>query len=64
MFIARDGPYRTESLTEPVERYRKTLHRHHYQYLEAPCFRVARDFRVPWRRATLTIGSSQLAPGL
>jgi hypothetical protein len=41
-FIVRDGPYRAESLREPLDSYRKTLHRQHYQYLEAPCFRVAR----------------------
>jgi hypothetical protein len=42
VFVVRNGPYRMESLNEPVARYRKELHRHHYQYLEAPCFRVAR----------------------
>src|SRR5262249_39518261 len=42
VFVVRNGQYRMESLNEPMDQYRKELPRHHYQYLEAPCFRVAR----------------------
>lgn len=43
MFVVRDGPYREGALGNPFDHYRKVLHRHHYQFLEAPCFRVARS---------------------
>jgi hypothetical protein len=42
-FLIRHGPYRKESLSDPAERYRKRFHRHQYEMLEAPCFRVARS---------------------
>lgn len=42
-FLVRHGPYRKESLNDPIDRYRKSFHRHQYQMLEAPCFRVARS---------------------
>ena len=49
-FVVRDGPYRKESLSDPVERYRKSLHRHQYQMLQAPCFRVARSLPVATKK--------------
>lgn len=42
VFVVRDGPYHVEAFEDSLDRYRKTLHRHHYQLIEAPCFRVAR----------------------
>lgn len=45
VFIVRNGPYHVSSSNQPLERYRKELHRHHYQCLEAPCFRVARTLQ-------------------
>jgi Sulfatase-modifying factor enzyme 1 len=48
-FVVRNGPYDVNSLTEPLQHFRKELHRHHYEYPEAPCFRVARSARQPRR---------------
>jgi hypothetical protein len=42
-FVAWNGPYQETGIKEPEVTYRKELHRHQYQPLEAPCFRVVRN---------------------
>ena len=44
-FVAWNGPYHKEWLSKPDSNYRKLLHRHQYEFLEAPCFRVVRTVR-------------------
>ena len=41
-FVSRNGPYHPEALEWPEARHRTLLHRHQYQFLEAPCFRVVK----------------------
>lgn len=42
LYVAWDGPYRVEALSDSDQQYRKLLNRHQYEFLEAPCFRVVK----------------------
>lgn len=41
-FIARDGPYQPQQLSEPDALFRHRLHRHQWEFDPAPCVRVIR----------------------